>query len=61
MENEMIFHSEEEYRAYVRRELEDSLREAADPNTKWVTWEESEKEAEALLYELGCYSSAQSA
>jgi len=61
MQDEMVFNSEEEYRAYVRRELEDSLREAADPNTKWISWEESSKEAEALLYELGCYSSAHSA
>ena len=61
MQNEPVFRTEDEYRAYVLKELEDSEREAADPNTKWVTWEEHRREVEALLYELGCYSIAKSA
>ncbi|MCL1952342.1 MAG: hypothetical protein FWF60_05895 [Oscillospiraceae bacterium] len=61
MQDQPVFRSQEEYDAYVLKELEESEREAADPNTKWVTWEEHRKEVEALLYELGCYSLAKSA
>jgi len=61
MQDELVFHNEEEYKAYVLKELEDSESEAADLNTRWVTWEEHRKEVEALLYELGCYSIAKSA
>ena len=42
---------------YVRRELDDAQREAADPNTKWVSEEELWESIEAKLYELeNCYA-----
>jgi len=58
---EPIFRNEEEYNAYVLQCLEESEREAADPNVKRITWEEHRREVEALLYELGCYSVPKSA
>ena len=51
MQEQPVFRSQEEYDAYVLKELEDSEREAADPNTKWVTWEEFREAVEAKLYE----------
>jgi len=42
----------EAWRQYVRRELDDAQREAADPNTKWVSEEELWESIEAKLYEL---------
>jgi len=60
-EQERVFHSEDEYNAWVLEKLEESEREAADPNTRWLTWEESQREVDALLYELGCYPTARSA
>jgi len=56
-----MIHTEEEYKEYVRKALEESEREAADPNMRWITWEEFREAVEAKLYELGCYSSAKSA
>jgi len=61
MQEELVFSSEDEYNAWVIEQLEESEREAADPNTQWITWEEHRREVEALLYELGCYSVAKSA
>jgi len=43
---------QEAWVAYVRRELDDAQREAADPNTKWVSEEELWESIEAKLYEL---------
>ena len=53
--------TQEEYDQYVRKALEEAEREAADPNTRWITWEEFREEVEAKLYELGCYTAAKSA
>ena len=61
MQHQLVFNSQEEYDAYVRKELEDSEREAADPNTKWVTWEEAIREGDALLRELESRYAAKSA
>ena len=52
MQEYPMFRNEEEYRAYVLKELEESEREAADPNTRWVTWEDSLSEGDALLLGL---------
>ena len=52
MQDELIFHSEEEYNAYVLKELEDASREAADPNTKWIPLDEFLREAEEYVCEL---------
>jgi len=60
-EQERVFSSEDEYNAWVLQKLEESEQEAADPNTKWITWEEFREAVEAKLYELGCYSAAKSA
>ena len=61
MQEEMVFHNEEEYLEYVRQALEESEREAADPDTKWMTWEESMREGDALLRELERRGAAKSA
>ena len=58
---ELTFRSEEEYRAYVLKELEDSEREAADPNTKWIPWREVLREGDAYLRELDRRYTAKSA
>jgi len=52
MQEELFFHSEEEYLEYVRLALEESEREAADPNTRWIPWRESIQEGDAFLREL---------
>jgi len=51
----------ESWQQYVRRELDDAQREAADPNTKWITADDMLREGEALLYEMACQSAARSA
>jgi len=61
MQEQPVFRSQEEYDEYVRKALEESEIEAADPNTRWITWEEFREAVEAKLYELGCYSAAKSA
>ena len=53
--------TEEEYREYVRKALEESEQEAADPNTKWITEEEFLAWAEEWLYALESNYAAQSA
>ena len=53
--------TEAEYREYVRRALEESEIEAADPNTKWIPLDEFLREAEEYLYELECRYLAKSA
>jgi hypothetical protein len=52
---------QEAWRQYVRRELEDAQREAADPNTQWVSADDMLREGEALLYEMECQRAAKSA
>ena len=52
MQNQPVFRSQEEYLEYVRLALEESEREAADPNTRWIPWRESVREGDALLLEL---------
>jgi len=59
--HDLIFRSQEEYDAYVLKELEESEREAADPNTKWVTWEAAMREGDTLLRELERRYAAKSA
>ena len=48
-EQERVFHSEDEYNAWVLEKLKEAELEAADPNTRWITWEESEREIDAWL------------
>ena len=50
--HDLTFHSQEEFDEYVRKALEESEREAADPNVKAIPWEEHMREAEAYLKEL---------
>ena len=52
MSEEKKLEKYEAWRLYVRRELDDAQREAADPNTKWVSEEELWESIEAKLYEL---------
>ena len=52
MQDELFFHSEEEYLEYVRLALEESEREAADPNTRWIPWRESVREGDVFLRDL---------
>ena len=52
---------QEDYKEYVRRALEESEREAADPNTKWITEEEFDIWAEGWLYALENRYAAKSA
>ena len=40
------------WQQHVRRELDEAQREAADPDTKWVSEEELWESIEAKLYEL---------
>jgi len=61
MQDQLVFRSEEEYNAYVLRELEESEREAADPNTRWIPWRESVREGDAFLRELERRRAAKSA
>ena len=61
MQDRLIFRTEEEYRDYVLKELEDSEREAADPNTVWIPWREVLREGDTLLRELGSHRAAKSA
>ena len=58
---EPIFRSQEEYDAWVLRELEESEREAADPNTKWIPWKVAMREGDAFLRELERRYAAKSA
>jgi len=60
-EHELIFRTEEEYNEYVRRALEESEREAADPNMVWIPWRESLREGDVLLRELERNRAAKSA
>jgi len=50
--HELVFRNEEEYNAYVLKALEESEREAADPNTRWIPWREVLREGDAYLREL---------
>jgi len=52
MSDEKKLEKHEAWLAYVRRELDDAQREAADPNTKWVSEEDLWESIEAKLYEL---------
>ena len=52
MQDELVFRNEEEYKAYVLKALEESEREAADPNTRWIPLDEFLREAEEYLYEM---------
>ena len=52
MQEEMVFHNEEEYLEYVRQALEESEREAADPDTRWITEADFMEWAEEWLYAL---------
>jgi len=61
MQNEPVLRAEEEYREYVRRALEESEREAADPNVQRITWEEFRKEVEAYFYKMENRTLAKSA
>ena len=61
MPSEKQLEKYEAWRQYVRRELDDAQREAADPNTKWVSADEMLREGEALLYEMACQRAAKSA
>ena len=56
--HDLIFHSQEEFDEYVRRALEESEREAAEPN---VTWEEFREQVEAYFYEMERRASSKSA
>ena len=61
MQEYPVFRSEEEYLAYVLKELEESEREAADPNTVWIPWREVLREGDAFLRELEYHRAAKSA
>ena len=61
MQDELVFRTEEEYNEYVRRALEESEREAADPNVKRIAWEEFRKEVEAYFSEMENRALAKSA
>jgi len=52
MSDEKKLEKYEAWRQYVRRELDDAQREAADPDTKWISEEELWESIEAKLYEL---------
>ena len=49
MPNRKQLEKYEAWRQYVRRELDDAQREAADPNTKWISEEEFWESVEAKL------------
>ena len=55
------FRNEEEYDAWVIEQLKEAEREAADPNTKRITWEEFREEVEAYFYEMESRTMAKSA
>ena len=61
MQDEMMFNSEAEYKEYVRQALEESEREAADPNTKRISWEEFRREVDAYFNEMESGAMAKSA
>ena len=61
MQDELIFKTQEEYNEYVRKALEESEREAADPNTRWIPWREVLQEGDAYLRELERHYAAKSA
>jgi hypothetical protein len=61
VQEELVFHNEEEYLEYVRLALEESEREAADPNTRWMPWKESVREGDVFLRELERHRVAKSA
>ena len=61
MNNEQVFASQEEYQRYIVQALEEAVREANDPNTKWITEEEFDAWVEERLYELERCDIAQSA
>ena len=61
MQDYPVIRTEEEYKEYVRLALEESEREAADPNVKRITWEEFRKEVEAYFYEMENRTLAKSA
>jgi len=50
--NQRIFASEEEYQQCLARELEESMREANDPNTRWLTQEEFWASVEDYLLQI---------
>ena len=52
MQEKLVFRNEEEYNCYIRKALEESECEAADPNVRKIPLEEFLKEAEAYLYAL---------
>ena len=56
-----MFRSEVDYKEYVRKALEEAEREAADPNTRWITEEEFANWAEEWLYALENRYAAKSA
>ena len=60
-QEDIIFRNEEEYNAWVLQMLEESEREAADPNVRRITWEESVREGDAFLHELERRRAAKSA
>ena len=59
--NKRIFASEEEYQQVLIQELEDSIREANDPNTKWLSEKEFWAGVEEHLYKLENRNIAKSA
>ena len=52
MPSEKQLEKYEAWRQYVRRELDDAQREAADPNTKWVSADDMLSEIDAKLCEF---------
>ena len=54
MPSEKQLEKYEAWRQYVRRELDDAQREAADPNTQWVSEEDMLREGEEKLREIEC-------
>jgi len=61
MPNEKQMEKYETWLQYVRRELDEAQREAADPKTKWISADEMLREGEALLNEMESQRAAKSA
>ncbi|MCL2106481.1 MAG: hypothetical protein FWH26_05400 [Oscillospiraceae bacterium] len=59
MEN-LVFQNEEEYKAWVLQMLEESEREAADPNIRRIPLDEFRKEAEAYFKKMESRAMAKS-